>query len=170
MTREKNSNNNTIPNKKIEEKSDIHFSRKKVIGNNLVNIIFFDNIFEGFDVDILKSSLSFFYILIFPYSTNLYFIKLKPNSKSIYNMTDKVFKSLFKEIIINYDNLDIILKMIIILLNMYISYVRQKKAYKAYDSESNPPNNKSFTHSFEFDSNITERFKQIERITFNYKP
>ena len=151
------------------DKNDIYLDRKRVIGNNYINLIFFDNSYVSFNVEILKSYVSFFYILVFPYSENFYFLKLKPNPKSKYNITEKVYKMLFKEIIISHDCLDVMLKKIIIILNLYISYILQVKSHKSLEVESNTGALKNYQQMFEFDSNITQRFKQIERIIFKYK-
>ncbi len=118
------------------DKNDIYLDRKRVIGNNYINLIFFDNSYVSFNVEILKSYVSFFYILVFPYSENFYFLKLKPNPKSKYNITEKVYKMLFKEIIISHDCLDVMLKKIIIILNLYISYILQVKSHKSLEVEN----------------------------------
>lgn len=69
----------------------------------------------------------------------------------------------FKEIIINHDNLDKLLKQIIIILNLYISFTLQKSF------ELKQINDNYHHNDFEFESNISQRYKLIHKIITNYK-
>jgi hypothetical protein len=151
--------------------------RKKLLGNDYINIIWMENPYQDFDPNIIVSGVILIYIIIYPVSESHYLIRIKHNKRSKFNIMDKVLNYFSDEISVSLenDNLSSYLIKLITLLNLQISYTLQKSAYKKVEIENRTSSANSF-HGFQnlqnqilLDTNITQRFKEIERINYRFK-
>ena len=132
-----------------------------------------ENPYEKLNLEILISSVNIVYIIIVPYDDNHYLIKLRANNRSKYSGILKNY-SCFKDLVVDGENLYNILIRTIISLNVSISYTLQSKAAEHVNNEYNLSNingsntNKNY-QQVEFDTNITQRYKQIEKIVNKFK-
>jgi hypothetical protein len=134
--------------------------RKKILGNDHINIIWVDNPHQEFDNGIIMSGAILIYIIVYPISNTHYLIKLRQNKRSRFNIIDKISVYFNDEIIINIDNYSIssYLIYLIISFNLIINYTLQKNTFKKIEGVS-----------IGLDTNITQRYKEIERIIYRFK-
>lgn len=64
--------------------------RKRILGNNYINIIWMDNCYMTFTPSTIKTKKTFIYIVIYPYSPSHYYVKLK--FQALNNETDQLIK------------------------------------------------------------------------------
>lgn len=72
------------------DKGEIGDIRKKILGNNYINVIWMDNCYMKFTPSTIKTKKTFVYIVIYPYSASHYYVKLK--FQSLNNETDQLMK------------------------------------------------------------------------------
>lgn len=117
-------NNNLNPNDAL---FDI---RKKVIGNDFINIVWLENPYLDFDPNIILSGAILMYIVIYPYSEKTYLIKFKFNKNSRIKIKEKLLNYFTDELLINSEFLSQFLINKIILINLMIKYFLDNTNYK----------------------------------------
>ncbi len=147
--------------------------RKKIIGNDYVNIIWQENQHQEFDPSLIISGAILIYIVVHPVSETHYAVKIKYNKRARFNLSEKV-SGYFNEdlcLSLDRDSLKDYLLNLVIQLNLLISYQLQKTVYNKIEIESQISGsmNKQNTLQIGFDTNITQRFKEIERINYRFK-
>lgn len=156
--------------------------RKKLIGNDYVNIVWLENPFQDFDSSLIISGAILIYIVVYPISDFHNLIKIKFNKRSKFNIIEKVLNCITEELCIEAegDNLSNYLVKLVIHLNLIINYTLQKTAYKNVEFErsntalansSNTSGNRytNLYSQIHFDTNLTQRYKDIERIIYKFK-
>jgi len=94
-------------------------------------------------------------------------IKLRTNNRSKYSGILKNY-SCFKDLVVDGETLYNVLIKTIISLNVAIAYTLQNKAADQISRESLTVLHKNF-QPIEFETNITQRYKQIERLVHKFK-
>jgi hypothetical protein len=159
---------------KIEKRGDIDNSdylmtlmtiRKKLLGNDYLNIIWMDNPYNDFDASLIISGVILIYIVIHPISETHYLIKLKQNKKSKFSIKEKLLIYFMEEYVVRSEDIFSFLNKLIIVLNIMIAYSLQKSAFKKCEIENL---GKSF-QPIQFDTNISQRYKELERINYRFK-
>lgn len=152
--------------------------RKKLIGNDYVNIAWLENPYHEFDTGLIISGAILIYILVCPISSTHYLIKLKQNKRSKFNLMEKLNTYFTEEMCVSVENnnLSSYLIYLIVTLNFVINYTLQKTAFKKLENEKlDRSDSKStlFINSLQsqisLDSNITQRYKEIERINNRFR-
>ena len=93
----------------LEYNSLNYTARKKIIGNNYINIIWLENPYQQFNNNLIISSVIIVYIVISPINEQFYLIKLLPNKRSKFNFIDKIYLYFIKEALVNVDLLHLYL-------------------------------------------------------------
>jgi hypothetical protein len=137
--------------------------RKKLLGNDYINIIWLENPYCDFDPNIIISSVILIYIVIYPISPSHYLIRMKQNKKSKFKVNYPLYFN--EDMIVKVESIQGFIQKLIISLNIMISYSLQNSAFKKYDSESV---GKGYQQIL-FDTNITQRYKELERINYRFK-
>jgi tuberous sclerosis protein 2 len=139
-----------------ESPSESHYTnlynlRKKIIGNDYVNIVWQESQHQEFDPALIISGAILIYIVVHPVSETHYAVKIRYNKRARFNLSEKVS---------GYFNEDLL-----------ISYQLQKTVYNKIEIESQISSslNKPNTIQIGFDTNITQRFKEIERLNYRFK-
>jgi hypothetical protein len=174
--------------KKKEHLTQLHNLRKKIIGNDNVNIVWLENPYQDFDPNLIISGAILVYLVVYPLSETHYLIKIKYNTRSRFNLIEKVPIYFPEDICVEAESLTKELTKMSIQLNLLISYVLQKTVYKKVEIDrqinfninltvgnNNLPGRGSgnfqpiLQNQIHFDTNITQRFKEIERIIYKFK-
>jgi len=146
----------------------LFIKRKRLIGNDYINILWLENPYEQFKLENFVSGVNIVYIIIIPYDHNYFLIKLRTNNRSKFSGILKNY-SCFKDLVVNGETLYQILIRQIISLNVSITYTIQSKAAEHINSEFNfSIANKNF-QQLDFETNIIQRYKQIEKIVSKFK-
>jgi hypothetical protein len=157
------------PERKNESENDyLNYTltiRKKLLGNDYINIIWMDNPNNDFDANLIISGVILIYIVILPISETHYLIKLKQNKRSKFNIRERLAMYFMEDYVIKRDEIFTFLKKLIIQLNLMIAYILQKSAIKKLEAENLGKN----FQTLQFDTNISQRFKELERINYRFK-
>lgn len=148
--------------------SNLNNLRKKLLGNDHVNVIWLENPYSDFDPNLIVSGVILIYIVIYPVSDSHYLIKLIPNKRSKFSMKEKLSVYFTEDILVSVENINSYMIRLIILLNLTISYTLQKAAFKKIELDSSSGFGKNY-QQIQFDTNITQRYKEIERINYRFK-
>jgi hypothetical protein len=149
----------------IDYRSLLMSLRKKLLGNDYINIVWMDNPNNEFDANIILSAVILVYIIICPISETHYLVKLKQNKRSKFNIREKFSLYFMEDYIIKTDDIFSSLNKLIIQLNIMIAYVLQKTAYRKLENENLGKN----FQQIQFDTNISQRYKELERINYRFK-
>lgn len=174
--------------KKKEHKIQLHNIRKKIIGNDYVNIVWLENPYQDFDPNLIISGAILVYLVVYPLTESHYLIKIKYNRRSRFNLIEKVPIYFPEDICIDSESLTKHLTKMSIQLNLLISYQLQKTVYKKIEIDQQINFNINHTggninlpgrgtgnmqttllNHIHFDTNISQRFKEIERINNKFK-
>ncbi len=146
--------------------TDVLFDiRKKIIGNDFINIVWLENPYLDFDPNLIMSGAILVYIVIYPYSDKKYLIKFKFNKNSRIKIKEKLFYYFTDELIINSDFLSQFIINKIILMNLMIKYFLDNTNYKRieidlhFNNIPDPNPNKIF-----YETNLTVRNQIIKNV------
>lgn len=139
--------------------------RKKVIGNDFINIVWLENPYLDFDPNLIMSGAILMYIVIYPYSDKNYLIKFKFNKNSRIKIKQKILNYFTEELLINSEFISQYLINKIILMNMMIKYFLDNTNYKRieidlhFNNIPDPNPNKIF-----YETNLSIRNQIIKNI------
>jgi hypothetical protein len=139
--------------------------RKKLLGNDYINIIWMDNPNNDFDANIIISGVILIYIVICPVSETHYLIRLKQNKRSKFNFRERFSMYFMEDYVIKTHEIFGFLTKLIIQLNLMIAYILQKTAIKKLEAENLGKN----FQPIQFDTNVSQRYKELERINYRFK-
>lgn len=122
--------NQTNLNSAFNEKDALFEIRKKIIGNDFINIVWLENPYLDFDPNIIMSGAILMYIVIYPFSEKNYLIKFKFNKNSRIKIKEKLLNYFTDELLINSEFLSQFLVNKIILINLMIKYFLDNTNYK----------------------------------------
>ncbi len=154
--------------------NNLYDIRKKLIGNDYVNIVWLENSHQEFDPCLIISGAILLYLVINPVSDTHFAVKIKHNKRARFNLADKVSAYFNEDLCVSVENSSLkeyIINMVI-RLNLLISYQLQKTVYNKIEIESQLNSVNLVKHNalqIGFDTNITQRFKEIERINYRFK-
>jgi len=123
-------NPNNSQNPSYTEKDALFDIRKKIIGNNFINIVWLENPYLDFDPNVILSGAILMYIVIYPYSEKNYLIKFKFNKNSRIKIKEKLLNYFTDELLIRSEFLSQFLINKIILINLMIKYYLDNTNYK----------------------------------------
>jgi hypothetical protein len=161
-----------------ESPSESHYTnlynlRKKIIGNDYVNIVWQESQHQEFDPALIISGAILIYIVVHPVSETHYAVKIRYNKRARFNLSEKVSGYFNEDLCLSLerDSLRDYLINLVTQLNLLISYQLQKTVYNKIEIESQISSslNKPNTIQIGFDTNITQRFKEIERLNYRFK-
>lgn len=123
-------NANNAQNQSFYEKDALFDVRKKIIGNDFINIVWLENPYLDFDPNVILSGAILMYIVIYPYSEKNYLIKFKFNKNSRIKIKEKLLNYFTDELLIDSEFLSQFLINKIILINLMIKYFLDNTNYK----------------------------------------
>jgi hypothetical protein len=159
-----NSNGNFFLNDNIRNDT-LYEKRKKIIGNDLINIVWLENPYLDFDSNLIMSGAILMYIVIYPFSNTKFLIKFKFNKNSKIKIKEKLLNYFTDEIMIDSEFVSQYLFNKIILLNLMIKYSLDNTIYKRieldlyFNNIPDPNPNKPY-----FETNLTMRNQIIKNI------
>ena len=161
QTPQGNINHSTI-NSQLEA---LFEQRKKIIGNNFINIVWLENPYLDFDPNIILSQVILMYIVIYPYSDKNFLIKFKFNKNSKIKIKEKLLNYFTDELLINPEFITQFLINKIILINLMIKYIFDNQYYKRLELDLHfnniPDNNPNKVY---YDTNLSSRYQIIKNI------
>ena len=154
----------TFKNKNNPNNSqDLLVSRKRILGNSHLVIIFQENNYNNFNTSLINSSVIMIYIVIKPLAKHSFLISLKENPKSKYKILNKILNWFDMDIVVNYDTLPGYIKQLSNSLNNLINYYLQKEDLYQAKKDNNVVLNSYFS------TNLTYRYIEIEKICNKFK-
>lgn len=161
QTQQGSTNHNTL-NSQFEALFEL---RKKIIGNNFINIVWLENPYLDFDPNIILSQVILMYIVIYPFSEKNFLIKFKFNKNSKIKIKEKLLNYFTDELLINPEFLTQFLINKLILINLMIKYIFDNQYYKRLELDLHfnniPDNNPNKVY---YDTNLSSRYQIIKNI------
>jgi len=139
--------------------------RKKIIGNDFINIVWLENPNLDFNPNIIISGAILIYIVIYPFSETNYLIKFKFNKNSKIKIKQKLLNYFTDELLINTEYLSQFLINKIILINLMIKYFLDNTNYKRieidlhFNNIPDPTPNKLY-----YETSLSLRYQFIKNI------
>lgn len=122
-----------------------------------------ENPYSVFDSSLLLSSVTLIFLVLYPINSTYILIKVKENKFAKYKILDKVLAAFPSEILVDLEFGIKYIQHLAVHVNSIIEHELQREAYMHIAKES------SDGHRVEFTSNVTQRFKEIDRAIFKFR-